>query len=149
MKRIIMTLAMALMCVGAAFAQNDKADNILGKYSGGEGDKAYKLEITKLADGTYQAQIYWLANPLDKNGEVALDTKNSDKALRSTPMDKVVLIKGLKYNPDKQQWGDAKIYDPERGIKANATARFENSKDLIVRGTVLGIGESVTWSRIQ
>ena len=149
MKRIITTLAVALLCAGMAFAQNDKADNIIGKYSGGEGKDAYKVEITRSADGTYQAKLFWLADPLDKNGNRALDTKNPDKSLRSTPMDQVVLIPDLKYNPEKQQWGDSKIYDPDRGIKVKATAKFENPGALVVRGTVLGIGESVTWTRLQ
>ncbi|MBP5333603.1 MAG: DUF2147 domain-containing protein [Bacteroidales bacterium] len=37
------------------------------------------------------------------------------------------------------------MYDPGRGIKVKMTAKFEGPGKLVVRGTVLGIGESVTW----
>ena len=100
------------------------------------------------ADGGYKCQIFWVADPLDDNGKQALDTKNPDKSLRSVPMDKVVLFSGLKYNAEKKHWSDTKIYDPNRGIKVKVTINFDNPKVLKVRGTVLGIGETVTWNRL-
>ena len=140
-----------LFCLAAitTFAQNDRGDNILGKYEAEEGIDAYRVEITKSADGTYKAQIYWVADMLDKDGNVNLDTKNPDKSLRNTRIDRVVLISGLKYNPEKQNWSGAKIYDPGRGIKVAATLAFDNPKVLKVKGTVLGIGETVVWRRLQ
>ena len=147
MKRFLITVAAAVLCTLAAFAQNDKADNIIGKYICGTGKDAYKVEITKQADG-YKCQIFWVADPLDENGKQALDTKNPDKSLRSVPMDRVVLFKDLKYNAEKKHWSDTKIYDPNRGIKVKVTINFDNPKVLKVRGTVLGIGETVTWNRL-
>ncbi|MBR4810038.1 MAG: DUF2147 domain-containing protein [Bacteroidales bacterium] len=148
MKRILMTLAAALLCTLSALAQNEKADNIIGKYICGTGKDAYKVEITKQADGNYKCQMLWLADPLDENGNISLDTKNPDKSLRNVPIDKVVLFKDLKYNAEKKHWGDTKIYDPDRGIKVKVTINFDDPKTLKVRGTVLGIGETVTWNRI-
>ena len=148
MKRFITTLAAAVLCTLAAFAQNDKADNIIGKYICGTGKDAYKVEITKQSDGNYKCQIFWVADPLDENGNQALDTKNPDKSLRSVPMDRVVLFKDLKYNAEKKHWTDTKIYDPNRGIKVKVTINFDDPKTLKVRGTVLGIGETVTWNRL-
>ena len=60
-------------------------------------------------------------------------------------MDKVVIFTGLKYDAEKQHWTGAKIYDPGRGIRVKMTAKLEGPGKLVVRGTVLGIGESVTW----
>ncbi|MBP5721321.1 MAG: DUF2147 domain-containing protein [Bacteroidales bacterium] len=148
MKRFLITVAAAVLCTLAAFAQNDKADNIIGKYICGTGKDAYKVEITKQADGGYKCQIFWVADPLDENGKQALDTKNPDKSLRSVPMDRVVLFKDLKYNAEKKHWSDTKIYDPNRGIKVKVTINFDNPKTLKVRGTVFGIGETVTWNRL-
>lgn len=148
MKRFITTLAAAVLCTLAAFAQNDKADNIIGKYICGTGKDAYKVDITKQSDGNYKCQIFWVADPLDENGNQALDTKNPDKSLRSVPMDRVVLFKDLKYNAEKKHWTDTKIYDPNRGIKVKVTINFDDPKTLKVRGTVLGIGETVTWNRL-
>lgn len=139
--------ALVIACFSLA-AQNDKADNIIGKYTAGTGSDAYKVNFFKAADGTYTAQIYWLANPYDKEGKVSYDTKNPDKNLRNTPSDRIVLIKGLKYNADKKRWDGAKIYDPNRGIKVNVDCHFEGAKSLKLHGNVLGIGETVTWTRI-
>ncbi|MBO4566417.1 MAG: DUF2147 domain-containing protein [Bacteroidales bacterium] len=147
MKRILITLAAAVLCTLSALAQNDNADNIIGKYICGTGKDAYKVEITKQSDG-YKCQIFWVADPLDENGKPSLDTKNPDKSLRSVPMDRVVLFKGLKYDAEKKHWSDTKIYDPNRGIKVKVTISFDDPKTLKVRGTVLGIGETVTWNRI-
>lgn len=147
MKRFLTTIALAVLCTLSVFAQNDKADNIIGKYICGTGKDAYKVEITKQSDG-YKCQIFWVADPLDENGKQALDTKNPDKSLRSVPMDRVVLFTGLKYNAEKKHWSDTKIYDPNRGIKVKVTINFDNPKVLKVRGTVFGIGETVTWNRL-
>lgn len=146
MKKIMLALC-ALFVALSVNAQNDKADNILGTYAAGTGKDAYKVQITKLADGTYQGAICWLAENKDADGKIKLDKKNPDKSLRNTPMEKAVLFKGLTYDKEKQQWSGAKIYDPDRGISVKMTARFENAGTLVIRGTVLGIGESVSWKK--
>lgn len=141
---------MAVAAMTLCLAQNNKADNILGKYSSVQGGEGYKVEVTKKTDGTYKAQIYWISESNDpKTGKKKLDTKNPDKALRGLPSDRVVLFDGLRYNAEKQQWGDAKIYDPQRGIRVSCTAKFDNAKTLTVRGSVLGIGETAVWTRVE
>ena len=114
----------------------------------GTGKDAYKVNFTKASDGTYTAQIYWLADPYEPDGSISLDVKNPDKSLRSTPMSQVVLIKGLKYNAEKKRWDGGKIYDPTRGIRVSVDCHFEGAKALKLHGNVLGIGETVTWNRI-
>ena len=146
-KFLSIALAFSLGCLSLS-AQNDKADNIIGKYSSVQGEDGYKVNFFKAADGTYTAQIYWLANPYNKDGSISYDTKNPDKSLRNTPSDRIVLIKGLKYNAEKKRWDGAKIYDPQRGIKVNVDCHFEGAKSLKLHATVLGIGETVTWTRI-
>ena len=86
---------------------------------------------------------------LDENGEVEKDVKNPDKSKRDTPCDQIVLIEKMTYNEKKDSWGDTKIYDPTRGIKANVTCSFESVSKLRVRGSVLGIGETVYWDKIE
>lgn len=150
MKRIIITIIALASAAFMCAAQNNKADNILGKYSSVQGGEGYKVEVTKNADGTYKAQIYWISEPMDpKTGKKKLDSKNPDKSLRNLPSDRVILFNGLKYNAADQQWGDTKIYDPQRGIRVSCTAKFENAKVLNVRGSVLGIGETAVWTRVE
>ena len=149
MKKFLTILIAALMTCSLSFAQNNKADNILGKYSSTQNGESYKVEITKNSNGTYKAQIYWVSNPLDKNGKKKLDTKNPDKSKRTQPSSKVVLIDGLKYNAAKKQWDGTKIYDPQRGITANVTATFQSDGRLMLKGTIMGIGEKVYWTPCQ
>lgn len=148
MKKLILAVSALLLTIGLS-AQNNKAGNIVGTYSCGTGKDAYKVKITAQADGTYKGAVCWTADLYDESGKIKTDTKNPDKALRNVPMDKIVIFSGLKYDSEKQNWSGAKIYDPDRGIKVKMTAKFEGPGKLVVRGTVLGIGESVTWTKEQ
>ena len=85
----------------------------------------------------------------DKDGKKRKDVKNPDKALRNVDIDKVVIVEGLKYDATKKQWGGAKIYDPTKGIKVNASAEFETADKLKLRGTILGVGVTLYWHRIK
>lgn len=151
MKRFVTLLALAFCAIlpGAAqSALNNNADSIVGDYYIVQNGDESKVRFSKNADGTYKCQITWLKEDKDANGNKYLDTKNPDKSLRNTPSDRIVLINGLKYNPEKKQWDGAKIYDPQRGIKANVTASFSNAKTLKLRGSVMGIGETVYWKKL-
>lgn len=149
MKKILLTLSLALMAMVGASAQdkNAVADSILGNYESVQGEDSFKVKFTKNTDGSYKAQIYWLAQPNDpKTGKPFLDEKNPDKSLRNVHSDQIVLINGLKYNAEKKQWDGAKIYDPQRGLKANVTASFQPDGRLMLKGTIMGIGEKVYWT---
>jgi len=148
---MIIALA-ALLCALPVLAQNklnESADSILGKYYAVQSGEKSNVMITKEADGTYKVQVCWVENLMDPNGKKYTDVKNPDKSLRNTPVDQVVLVKGLKYLPEKKQWGDAKVYDPTRGIRANVTVKFVEDGRLSLRGSVMGIGETVYWKKIQ
>ena len=153
MKRFLIAITavlFAMLPASAQSAKNSSAENIIGKYESVQGTDAYKVEVTKNADGTYKAQIYWMKDPIDpRTGKKALDVKNPDKSLRNRPCDQIVLIQNLKYIPAKKVWGDAKIYDPQRGIKANVTAQFLQDGRLSLKATVLGIGETVYWTPVE
>jgi uncharacterized protein (DUF2147 family) len=55
----------------------------------------------------------------------------------------------LKYDKSSKQWSGAKIYDPTKGIKVNATAMFEAPGKLKLRATILGIGQTIYWQKIK
>lgn len=151
MKRFILLL-MTLLSVNAVTAQNtlnDKADNIVGTYSGKQGDDKFKVKIVKLTDGTYRGQVIWLEHDKDAKGNKLLDSKNPDKKLRSTPADRIILFSGLKYNAKKHRWDDTKIYDPQRGLCANLSIEFSADGKLRVKGSLMGISESVYWKKIE
>ena len=141
---------MTLMCISPVIAQNtlnDNADNILGSYSGKQGNDKFKAQIVKLTDGSYRGQVIWLEHDRDAKGNKILDTKNPDKKLRTIPADRIVLFTGLKYDAKKKCWNDTKIYDPQRGLKAKMTAEFTTDGRLKIKGSLLGISESVYWEK--
>ena len=146
-----MLMLCVMMAVCPVFAQgiNDKADNIVGEYLTDRGGSKSKVRITKNAQGTYDAQVFWVENPLDKEGKKRKDVKNPDKALRNVDIDKVVLVRGLKFDAEDKEWSGAKIYDPTKGIRVNATAKFESANKLKLRATILGIGQTIYWQKIK
>ena len=128
---------------------NSKGDNILGNYLSIKDGGKSKIKITKAADGTYTAQVYWVERALDANGNKRKDVKNPEKELRNVDIDQVVIVKGMKYNKSEKTWGDTKIYDPSKGIRVNVTAEFVDVNKLKLRGTIMGIGTTIFWTRIK
>lgn len=133
----------------AQVAQNNHGDNIVGEYLTDRGGSKSKVRVTKTGANTYTAQVFWVEHPLDKQGKKRKDVKNPDKSLRSVDIDKVVLVRGLKYDAEDKEWGDAKIYDPSKGIRVNVTAEFVGPKKLKLRGTIFGIGTTLYWTKIK
>lgn len=152
MKKLIVTLA-ALAAMLPALAQNslnDKAENILGKYECFEKGNESRMQVTVKSDGAYYGKMFWIKDDVDpKTGDCWKDYRNPDKSLRDRYTHDLTFITGLKYNPEKKMWEKGKIYDPNRGIKVTCTAKFADDGTLVIRGSVLGIGESITWKRIK
>ena len=152
MKRFLMIFACLQMFLLSAVAQvsnNNNPDSIVGEYLTDRGGSKSKVRVTKAADGTYTAQLFWVEHPLGKDGKKRKDVKNPDKNLRNVDIDKVVIVKGLKYIKEDKQWGDAKIYDPSKGIRVNVTCEFVDAKRLKLRGTIMGIGTTLYWTKIK
>ena len=69
---------------------------------------------------------------------------------KGKPMIGLEIIRGAKKADGKDVWEDGKVLDPENG--KNYTLRLtpiDGGKKLEVRGSVLGIGRTQTWVRIQ
>lgn len=147
---LVFSLCLIMPFVDAGAQDNNgKADNILGKYLVVHEAEESKVEVTKQSDGTYKAQIYWVKNAYDKNGKKRMDEKNPDKALRNTPCDEIVLFWDLKYNDDKHRWEKGKVYDPTRGIRANLSATIDKSGSLLLKGSLMGFSQTVTWKPVD
>lgn len=151
MKNFIMIMICAMMVVLPTFAQgvNDQADNIVGEYLTDRGGSKSKVRVTRNQDGTYNAQVFWVEKSYDAKGNKRKDVKNPDENLRNVDIDEVVIVKGLKYDKVDKTWGDAKIYDPSKGIRVNVTAEFVDAQKLKLRGTILGIGTTLYWTKIK
>lgn len=154
MKRIgnLILLIFALLFAGGLAAQtslNDVADNVVGVYEGVQEGYKFRAEIVKLTDGGYRGKVVWMEKDRDENGRKLLDTKNPDKSLRNTPADRIVLFSGLRYDAKKRQWDGCKIYDPLRGIRAKLVVTFTGDGRLRLKGSLLGISESVYWKKLS
>lgn len=151
MKKIIFTLVCSVLFALTGNAQdiNSKGDNIIGEYLYVKESGKSKIRFSKAANGTYTAQVFWVENAVDANGAKRKDLKNPDKSLRNVNLDKVVLIKGLKYDADDKEWGDAKIYDPSSGKIYSVDIEFKDANTLKVYGNIWGIGKTVYWTRLK
>lgn len=140
-----------LAAVSTITAQNlnDNGDNIIGRYEASLDKDSFKVNVTKNADGTYKAQLFWVKDAYDKDGNKLCDVKNPDKSLRNVPCDQIVIFDALKYNVAKQRWDSTRVYEPRRGIKANLVCRFEADGRLRVKGNIGPISESNFWSRLK
>lgn len=150
--KLITTLIVTLFCVNIVVAQNmlnNRADNIVGTYEGVQEGHKFKAKIVKMTDGTYRGQVFWMENDRDEQGNKLLDVKNPDCNLRSTPADRVVLFSGLAYDDKRREWNGCKIYDPIRGFRAKMVATFTADGQLRIKGSLLGISESVYWKPIN
>lgn len=151
MKKFIFALVAFAAFSLTSFAQNlnAKGDNIVGEYLTDRGGSKSKVRVTKAANGTYTAQLFWVEQPLDKDGKKRKDVKNPDKKLRNVDIDKVVLIQGLRYDAEEQEWSGAKIYDPSKGIRVNVEVEFVEPKKLKLFGNIWGIGTTIYWQKIK
>lgn len=149
-KILIMLMCMAtIVCPTFAQEKSNEADAIIGEYLTDRGGSKSKVRITKNAHGTYDAQVFWVEHPYGKDGKKRKDIKNPDKSLRNVDIDKVVIVRGLKYDAEEKEWSGAKIYDPTKGMRVNATAKFESVKKLKLRATIMGIGQTLYWQKIK
>ena len=149
MKKNLLLLLTFFLSAFVMSGQN-QPDDIVGVWNAIQKGKASRVSITRASDGTYTGQVIWVEEKYDSDGNVRLDEKNPDKSLRNVPMDQVVLFQGLKFDEKKNNWSGTKIYDPTRGIRANVTCTLvENGEVLRLRGSVLGIGETVEWTRSE
>ncbi len=149
-KRMILAALSALLISAVAKADPipSKPDDIIGEYYVAHQGEESRVKIFKADDGTYSAQVVWIKDPYDKNGNKRLDPKNKDKSLRDTPCDQIVIVWGMSYNTEKSRWDGGKVYDPTRGIVVNAQLWFDDSDgELRIRGSFMGISETVVWAR--
>ena len=151
MKNVLFALLALVAFAAPLFAQNlnDNGDNIVGEYLTDRGGSKSKVRVTRNDNGTYTAQVFWVENALDKNGNKRKDVKNPDKSLRNVDIDKVILVDGLEYDAEDKKWGGTKIYDPTKGLKVNVSAEFVEPTKLKLRGTILGVGVTLYWNKLN
>ena len=96
--------------------------------------------------------VYWVKDPLNKQGKPVLDTQNPDVPRRNKPMCGTRILNNLgQVAPvgGARTWGGGSIYNPEEGETYDAELQLISPSKLSVRGFV-GVklfGETFTWTR--
>ena len=141
MKKFILTLAMLVMPLAAAFAQD-----VIGKWKLEDGTAI--VEVYKSGD-VYNGKIVWLQNPTEADGSPAVDSNNPDKALRSRKLIGLNMLSDLK--KDGAEYNNGKIYDPGNGKTYNCSMKVEGDV-LHVRGSLDKkglLGRTMDWFRVK
>ncbi len=131
MKKLLMTLSLALMTAMAGNAQS-----VLGKWLTEAGDA--QVEIYKSGD-KLNGKIVWL-----QKGPETLDTHNKDKKLQSRKLMGVNILSGLTKGDEK--WEGGRIYNPKNGKNYKCSIWLDGDK-LKVRGYLGMFYETQTWQR--
>ena len=120
------------MTVLKAASQNNP-DKIVGDWMSAENNMA--VEIYK-AGNFYEAKVIWVDNSSDKSTPMnaKYDFRNPDEALRKRKIIGLVVMNGLMYNEQNNDWEQGKIYDPHSGKYWNAKASLTKDGLLSVRG---------------
>ena len=91
--------------------------------------------------------IIWLKNPLNADGTDLRDSKNADESLRERKLVGTEVISGFaEVRPGR--WTGGKIYNPEDGRTYDSRLVERDENTLTVRGCVLFICRSQTWTRV-
>jgi len=144
----LIALIALLFAVIPAIAQNDPADQILGKWL--NEDKDAHVEVYKEA-GKYFGKIVWLKEPNEElTGLPKLDDENEDVTLQSRPVMGLVILKDFIFDGD-EEWEDGTIYDPKNGKTYSCYMEFDEEGILKIRGYIgfSWIGRSSYWTRVK
>ncbi|MEI6948393.1 DUF2147 domain-containing protein [Paraflavisolibacter sp. H34] len=142
MKKLIALLLVSIAFMAPLFAQN--ADAVLGTWLSEEKDA--KILIYKTGD-KYFGKLVWLKTPYEADGKTPkTDKKNGSAALRSRPLQNLVILTNFSY--DDGAWEDGKIYDPESGKTYSSTMKIEGN-NLRLRGYIgiSAFGRTAVWTK--
>jgi len=142
--RKILLLIVAAVCTMSAGAQ---INAILGNWKTVDdktGDNFSIVNIYKGSDGLYYGKIAKMLV-----GEPGLKCTACVDADHNVPLEGLVIIRGMKYNKDKNQLEGGKVLEPETG-KFYYGKIYPKDGKLVLRGSLdkLGVlGRSQTWIR--
>lgn len=148
---VCFTVLPSKFAVFSAFSQN-KSDKIVGIYAvtaPGTTEQS-KVKIYKTTAGTYAGKVIWMKNPYYPDGRRKVDVNNPDPALRNTPGDQIILMRGFTYDSKNDEWSGGTIYNPVNGKTYKCYMKFESETRLKVRGYI-GVslfGESMYWNKL-
>lgn len=133
-KRILLTGVIAL--TSNAAAADVSAQELEGTLWQTE-DGKFVIRIEVCAHQEICGDLVWLRKPLDKHtGEIKLDKKNPDEALRDRPVCGLRIIEGLEQD-EANQWEDGRLYNPDDGNFYSAVMKVDEETGMMsLRGYI-------------
>ncbi len=126
-----------LSLISITYAVNEvpknNADDIIGRWISTENN--LEVEIYK-SGKEYRGKVIWIDDSDDKNRpmNIRCDWKNPDETLRKRKIIGLVVMRGLTYNEEHNNWQGGRIYDPSSGKDWSAKACIIKNGYLKVRG---------------
>jgi uncharacterized protein (DUF2147 family) len=144
---IVLLLFVSLLSFHTDSFGQAKEDKIVGVWLVQKKDG--KVEVYKKGD-TYFGKIVWMHDPNDSDGKPKTDKNNPEAAKRSTPIQNLTVLSGLKWN-GKDKWENGNIYDPASGKTYSASVKLKDDNTLEFTGYVgfSFIGRTETWTRTK
>lgn len=145
MKTILAAICLLLAVPAISKAQ---ADAINGVWLNEEKDA--KIQIYRNGN-QYFGKLIWMVKAMEDDGKTPRkDAKNTNAALRTRPLQGLVILSGFEYDTDDAEWEDGKIYDPKSGKTYSSKMKLKGNT-LDIRGYV-GVsmfGRTTTWTRSE
>ncbi len=139
MIKIKLTIYIILFSLSFSFAQ--QADEIVGKY---HLPNKLDVEIFK-----YKEKYYGRIIALNgyENGQT-VDYKNPDKSKQKDKLIGKIIITGLEYDKDENEWINGSMYGPEKGMNFNLKVNEIRPKEIEVVGSKYLFWHTLVWNKI-
>ena len=125
-------------------------DDLLGTWM--STDNSVKVEVYKV-NNQFKAKVLWFNHLLSESKtpmHLSLDTNNPNPALRNRKILGMEILDGLRYDAQKNEWVNGKIYDASSGRYWSSCAKLLQNGILKVRGfwKVEWIGKSISFKKV-
>lgn len=123
-------------------------DAILGKWMTSEHN--LEVEVYK-EDNIFRAKIIWFkVDDKTRPMNTRLDVKNPNPKLRTRKWLGMEVLRGLKYNPEDNEWEGGVIYDAKHGREWDSVVWINDAGLLKVKGywVFRWISETLTFTKV-
>lgn len=115
-------------------------------------DNSVKVKVYKV-NNQFRARIIWFNHLLSESKKpmhLSSDIHNPNPNLRNRKILGMEILDGLRYDVQKKEWVDGKIYDASSGRYWNSSAKLLQNGTLKVRGfwKAEWIGKSISFRKV-
>ncbi|MBO3269572.1 MULTISPECIES: DUF2147 domain-containing protein [Hymenobacter] len=140
-----------LLCLGMLLPLMGQAQALspVGMWEDDSGEARVEVSVR---DGELTGRLIWMHHAIDpKTGQPHLDGRNPNPTLRTRPLQNLVVLYKMRYNPDSGRWEDGEIYDPHSGHYYSCYLHMESRDRLEVKGYIgfSLLGRSHYWHRLK